>query len=215
MQTTLFGTKSLLQQAQDLAKEIAALPLKERVEALNAVRAVLHEISPFKDEPVDFVAWVPAEDVQANDYNPNKVAKQEMLLLRDSIQADGFTQPIVTFPEEDLRHVVDGAHRKLVGSEGEIRERLHGYLPVTVIDKSLEERMFSTVRHNRARGKHAVDLMADLVKALIQQGCTDVQIAEHLGMTADELVRLKQVVGIAKLFAIPEYTRAWGEDDKI
>lgn len=215
MQQTLFGTTSITEKAHEIASEIARMPLKEQITALNEVRAILHAVSPFNSEPVDYVAWVPADSVLANDYNPNRVAKQERALLHDSISADGFTQPIVVFPAPKEYIVVDGYHRKLEGSEGDLRERLYGYLPISMIRKSLEERMFSTVRHNRARGKHATDLMADLVRDLVQKGCTDDQIAEHLGMSADELVRLKQVVGIAKLFAIPEYTRAWGEDDKI
>ncbi len=156
---------------------------------------------------------VPMEKVQANEYNPNKVASVEYQLLKQSIEADGVTMPIVTFHdvENDRYIVVDGFHRyKILRDEFHCRE-----VPVVTIDKDIRERMASTVRHNRARGKHQVDLMAELVKDLIQKGCNDSEIASRLGMSDDELVRLKQVVGIAKLFAGSEYTRAWGENDEI
>lgn len=199
--------------ARALADEIHALPVDERVVALNEVRTILHEASPFAD-PVDLVLWVPAEAVQANDYNPNKVAEQEMNLLIDSIREDGYTQPIVSVHGEQVYVVVDGFHRNRVGKEVEdIRERIHGYLPVTLLNKPVDHRMASTVRHNRARGKHQVDLISELVKKLIQQGWPDDKIAQHLGMTEEELVRLKQVVGIAKMFATPEYSKSWGELD--
>ncbi len=151
---------------------------------------------------------VPMAKVKANDYNPNKVAPQEMDLLADSIEADGVTMPIVVYHDKqnDIYIVVDGFHRYLL-----LRDRYNcPEIPVTVIDKPLDERMASTVRHNRARGKHQVDLVAELVKALIRQGWEDEKIAVHLGMTMEELVRLKQVVGIARMFANPEYTKSWG-----
>ena len=156
---------------------------------------------------------VPAAKVQANEYNPNKVAVNEMELLKQSIEADGVTMPIVTYYDVaiDRYIVVDGFHRYILLTKHFGCQEV----PVVAIDKNIQDRMASTVRHNRARGKHQADLMAELVKAMIQRGCTDDEIAEHLGMTGDELVRLKQVVGIAKLFAIPEYTRAWGESDEI
>lgn len=154
---------------------------------------------------------VPIEKVQANEYNPNKVASVEYDLLRQSIEADGVTMPIVTYydPSTDRYTVVDGFHRyKILRDEFKCKE-----VPIVTIDKDMKDRMASTVRHNRARGKHQVDLMAELVKRLIREGCTDEEIAERLGMTDDELVRLKQVVGIAKLFSSPEHSKAWGEDE--
>jgi len=199
-----------------ILEQIKSLPLDEKINALNEVRTALHDVSPFVNEPVDLVLWVGNENVVGNSYNPNHVAKKEMELLVDSIDADGFTQPIVTNPETNFFSVVDGFHRKLVGSDdGKIKTRLHGYLPITLIDKSQEERRFSTIRHNRARGRHSCDLMGDLMKDLVQRGCSDGEISAHMGMSIDEIVRLKQVVGIAKLFAGPEYTRAWGESDEI
>jgi ParB-like chromosome segregation protein Spo0J len=154
---------------------------------------------------------VPVEKVRANEYNPNKVASTEYDLLRQSIEADGVTMPIVTYydPSTDKYIVVDGFHRYTI-----LRDIFKcKEVPIVTIDKNIKERMASTVRHNRARGKHQVDLMAELVKRLIREGCADEEIAERLGMTDDELVRLKQVVGIAKLFSAPEYSKAWGEDE--
>lgn len=189
------------------------LPEHYRVAALNRIREAVHEASPFT-EPVDLVLWVPADTVEANDYNPNTVASPEMKLLEHSIRTDGYTQPIVTAYDEDLGKyvVVDGFHRNRVGKEAaDIRERLHGYLPVTVLDKDIKERMAATIRHNRARGKHQVDLMGELVRDLVQKGWHDDEIAKHLGMSPEELLRLKQIVGIAKLFAAPDYSKSWGD----
>lgn len=189
------------------------LPVDERVEALNRIRTALHRVSPFED-PVDLVLWVKSDRVVANDYNPNHVAPPEMKLLALSILEDGYTQPIVTFYDEEqaIYIVVDGFHRSRVGREVlEIRKRLYDYLPVVVIDKTLGERMASTTRHNRARGKHQVDLMGDLVRDLVQKGWGDARIAKHLGMSPEELLRLKQIVGIAKIFAAPDYSKSWGD----
>jgi ParB-like chromosome segregation protein Spo0J len=199
---------------KNVIETIAALPIPERVSALNEIRTALHAVSPFAD-PVDLVLWVPSEQVVANNYNPNKVAVQEMKLLEDSIRADGYTQPIVAFQEPDRYQVVDGFHRNLIGKGVvDITAGLHGYLPVTLIRSDLPNRMASTIRHNRARGKHQVDLMGEVVRDLVQKGWGDEQIAKHLGMTEEELVRLKQIVGIAKIFANAEYTRSWGNTNE-
>ncbi len=190
-----------------------SLPEHYRVAALNRVREAVHAASPFED-PVDLVRWVPADNIAANDYNPNTVASPEMALLALSIREDGYTQPIVVAPgDEPGRYVVvDGFHRNRVGKEvADIRERTGGYLPVVVLEKGLQDRMASTIRHNRARGKHQVDLMGELVRSLVQKGWGDSRIAKHLGMSPEELLRLKQIVGIAKLFAAPEYSKSWGD----
>jgi ParB-like chromosome segregation protein Spo0J len=196
--------------------DLASLPLDERVNAINEIRRALHAISPFATEPVDLVEWVKAEDVQANDYNPNSVAPPEMELLRHSIMADGYTQPIVTMPDNGRRIVIDGFHRNRVGKEcADVRERVHGYLPVVRIKESQEDRgdrMAATVRHNRARGEHRVDSMAEIVIELKRRFWSDEKIAKELGMEPDEVLRLTQVTGLAGLFADREFSEAWAAE---
>lgn len=199
--------------AEALFRELDELPLAARVEAINRIRQALHRHSPFAAEPVDCVLWVPADDVAANDYNPNHVAPPEMRLLQLSIEADGYTQPIVAYDEGGHYTVVDGFHRSRVGKEAKkVRERVQGYLPVAVIrsDRTdLKDRMAATIRHNRARGVHGVMPMTDLVAALLREGWTDSEICKELGMDPDELLRFKQNSGIAALFADHTYSRAW------
>lgn len=159
--------------------------------------------------PVSRVQWVPAEKVQANDYNPNSVAAPEMRLLRLSIEADGYTQPIVVWWDEgrEVYEVVDGFHRHLIGKELGMP-----LLPVVVINADRTgkgDRMASTVRHNRARGKHSVDGMSDIVMELARRNWSDAKIAKELGMDADEVLRLKQITGLAELFADREFSEAW------
>lgn len=187
-----------------------------RIAALNLARAELHAISPFANEPVDCVQWVPAAEVVGNDYNPNSVAAPEMRLLEVSILADGFTQPIVANREDDIHIVVDGFHRSRVGKEStEVRSRTKGYLPLVQIrsgQQGVEDRMASTVRHNRARGKHGVDSMTSLVRYLAKKNWTDKKIGRELGMDPDEVLRLKQISGLAELFASDDYSEAWAPD---
>jgi ParB-like chromosome segregation protein Spo0J len=162
--------------------------------------------------PVYNVKAVPVEKVVANDYNPNKVAPPEMKLLELSIWEDGFTQPIVTYYNEvdDLYIVVDGFHRYSIGKTSKrIYEREYGMLPVVTINKEIGERMASTIRHNRARGSHNIDLMSNMVAELVEMGKSDSWIAKHLGMDVDELLRLKQITGLAALFKDREYSRSW------
>lgn len=193
---------------------LAMLPLAQRVEELNALREVLHAVSPFNSEPVDFVRWVRAEVVRSNDYNPNSVAPPEMELLRLSIEADGYTQPIVA---TDDFEVVDGFHRHRVGKEApDIQARVHGYLPVVEIRHSQADkadRMASTIRHNRARGKHKVEAMSDMVIELKRRNWSDEKIAKNLGMDADEVLRLCQISGLAELFKDQEFSQSWDIDD--
>lgn len=197
------------------------VPMPARVARLNAIRAVVSKHSPFASEPVDFVEWVPNDTVQANDYNPNTVAPPEMELLRLSILADGFTQPIVSMQEGDSRVVIDGFHRHRVGKEmPDVTARVHGYLPVVRIRADREgrnDRIASTIRHNRARGKHRVDAMSDIVVELKQRNWPDERIARELGMEADEVLRLCQMSGLAELFADEEFSASWdvadAEDD--
>ena len=184
----------------------------EQVSALNALREKLHDVSPF-NEPVEHIKWVPQEAVEGNDYNPNEVATPEMELLHKSIKEDGYTQPIVTY-ETDPGHfeIVDGEHRSIVGKEyDDIRDRLHDHVPVTVIDKPEEERMGSTIRHNRARGTHQIRDMSDIVVELFDRGWDDERIMEELGMERDEVLRLKQVSGLKKAFSDHEFSQSWTE----
>lgn len=160
--------------------------------------------------PVYNVKAVPIEKVQANTYNPNHVAPPEMKLLYDSIKNDGYTMPVVTYylPDVDKYEIVDGFHRyTIMLTHKDIYEREKGLLPVVVIDKPLTDRMASTVRHNRARGSHSIDLMVNIVAELKDAGMSDAWILKHLGMDAEELLRLKQVSGLAALFKDKEFSK--------
>lgn len=196
-----------------LAEYVDDLPLQDKVEAINAIRAIIHEHSPFKAEPVDFVQWVFSDQVQANDYNPNSVAPPEMKLLEHSISEDGYTQPIVGWDNEGKTEVVDGFHRNRVGKEcASVRARVSGYLPVTIInDTRLDrsDRIAATIRHNRARGKHKVEAMSDIVVELKRRNWSDERISKELGMDADEVLRLCQITGLAEVFANQEFSKAW------
>lgn len=163
-------------------------------------------------QPIDNVIWVPIDKVEANDYNPNSVAKIEMQLLYISILKDGYTQPIVTIydSEKDKYIIVDGFHRYSVCKMNkDIYERNNGLLPIVVIDKPVNERMASTVRHNRARGKHSISGMSNMVFKLLDNGWDDKEICNELGLEAEELLRLKHLTGFSKLFENIEYKKAW------
>lgn len=187
--------------------------LADAVAYLNELRAWIHDdLSPLEAMPVDLVRWVPIDKVTANDYNPNSVARNEMRLLYVSIDHDGYTQPVVTIYDEaaDRYTIVDGFHRYLtLRSSPELQKRTHGLLPVVVIAKDANDRMASTVRHNRARGKHSVDGMANMVFSMLDNGWSDEAICAELGMEPEELIRLKHVTGFSKLFEDVEYRRAW------
>lgn len=162
--------------------------------------------------PVYDVRRVPIEKVKANDYNPNKVAPPEMALLETSIWEDGYTQPVVTYRDHDNDEyiVVDGFHRYTTLKNSErIMEREKGHLPVVVIDKTLGERMASTIRHNRARGAHNIDLMSNIVSELVEMGKGDRWICKHIGMSPDELLRMKQITGVAALFMNRDFSDSW------
>lgn len=203
----------LVEQVKVLCEELRQLDEEERIECLNAIRLALHAISPFQTEPVDCVVWVNADAVGANDYNPNTVAPPEMELLKLSIEEDGYTQPIVAYREGDAYTVVDGFHRNRVGKEcPSVRERVKGYLPVTIVRtdrEDIEERMASTIRHNRARGKHGVQSMSRIVMDLARRNWSDAKIGKKLGMDPDEVLRLKQITGLAEMFADQEFSEAW------
>lgn len=187
------------------------MELNEKVRALNRIREALSRISPFTD-PVDLVQWIPAEKVQANDYNPNKVAPIEMELLYTSIRLDGFTQPIVAYRMDcDHYEITDGFHRSQVGKYSDIAESLNGYLPLSIINKPLDKRIGSTIRHNRARGTHQIRAMSDIIVTLTETGWTDAQIGEELGMELDEIIRLKQVSGLKQAFQNHKFSKSWTE----
>jgi len=185
----------------------------EKVEVINSIREFMHELSPFKNEPVDFVKWVKQDNVVANDYNPNAVAPPEMELLEISIMNDGYTQPIVTWPHEDTVEVIDGFHRNRVGKESKVvSERIKGYLPTVIIRKEQEsknDRIASTIRHNRARGKHAVNAMSDIVLELKKRNWSDSRVGKELGMDEDEVLRLCQISGLAEAFENEDFSEAW------
>ena len=199
---------------EQINAELDGLDLAERVDTINDLRAAIAVHSPFNAEPVDFVQWVPNTAVHSNDYNPNVVAPPEMELLRLSISADGYTQPIVTMDEGDgEREVIDGFHRHRVGKECEdVQKRVQGYLPVVTIRQDRMERkdrIASTIRHNRARGKHRIDAMSEIVVELKRRNWSDERVAKELGMDADEVLRLCQITGLSELFNDDDFSRAW------
>lgn len=186
----------------------------QKIAMINSIREAIHSVSPFKNEPVDFVKWVPGNQVIANDYNPNSVAPPEMQLLEVSIVNDGYTQPIVTWPKEDgTTEVIDGFHRNRVGKESkEVAARIQGYLPTVIIKKEREgknDRIASTIRHNRARGKHAVSAMSDIVIELKKRNWSESRIGKELGMDEDEILRLCQISGLAEAFENNDFSQAW------
>lgn len=198
----------------DILKE---LDLSVRIKKINQIKNELRKIGGFESEPVDSVMWVPAEKVEANDYNPNSVAPPEMELLHTSIQEDGYTQPIVVWLRDDgIYEVVDGFHRNRVGKEYEdIKERIGGYLPVVVINNERQDkgdRIAATIRHNRARGKHQIEKMSDIVLELKRRNWSDKKIGKELGMEPDEVLRLTQITGLAEMFADKEFSEAWEVD---
>lgn len=162
--------------------------------------------------PVYNVIPVPIEKVTANDYNPNSVAPPEMALLETSIWEDGYTQPVVTVydSENDKYVVIDGFHRYLtLKNSKRIYDRENGILPCVVLNKEMHDRMASTIRHNRARGSHNIELMSTIVAELVEMGKSDRWICNHIGMSADELLRLKQITGVAALFQNQEFSDSW------
>lgn len=204
------------EEIKNLISEIETLDITEKVKTINEIKEALKKISPFANEPVDCVQWVKEELVIANDYNPNTVAPPEMELLHTSILEDGYTQPIVVYQHDGIYEVVDGFHRNRVGKEcKDIHERIHGYLPVTIINDDRHEkadRIASTIHHNRARGKHRVEAMSDIVIELKRRNWSDAKIAKELGMDADEVLRLTQITGLAEMFADKEFSEAWEVD---
>jgi len=162
--------------------------------------------------PVYNIKRVPIEKIQANSYNPNAVAPPEFKLLYESIKQDGYTMPIVCYylEAEDKYEIVDGYHRyKVMKEYKNIYEREEGHLPVSIIDSLLENRMASTIRHNRARGSHSIELMSTIVSELVESGMSDAWIAKNIGMDLDEILRLKQITGLAALFKAKTFSNSW------
>lgn len=212
----LFDTpekSTLIDSCAALFKQLEDMDVQSKVEAINDIRFALLQHSPFKNEPVDCVRWIKSDLVNANDYNPNSVAPPEMKLLEHSITEDGYTQPIVSWSRDGVYEVVDGFHRHRVGKESEtVRARVHGYLPAVVINSNRQDkndRMASTIRHNRARGEHKVESMSEIVVELKRRFWSDAKIAKELGMDSDEVLRLQQVTGLAGLFTDAEFSEAW------
>ncbi|CAH5539210.1 IbrB-like domain-containing protein [Enterobacter cloacae] len=198
----------------EMKNYLQSLPEDKRIEAINAFRQAIHENSPFREQPVDCVLWIKQDEITANDYNPNNVAPPEKRLLCKSLEMDGFTQPIVVTGSE-ARHyeIVDGFHRHEIGSNRAVLKRqLKGYLPVTCLRKERQkkfDRIAATIRHNRARGRHQITAMSDIVRELVQLGWDDERISQELGMDSDEVLRLKQINGLLELFADRRYSEAW------
>jgi len=211
--------QSFLKSQEDALSFIADLDVHDKVEVINQLREWIHEYSPFRDNPVDMIRWVKMDTVHANDYNPNSVAPPEMDLLRLSIKNDGYTQPVVTWnnDEKNVREVIDGFHRTRVCKEvPEVSNRLHGYLPVVTANNtctSRNDRMASTVRHNRARGKHNVTAMSDMVTELKNRNWKNSRIAKELGMDEDEVLRLCQITGLEGLFKDGDFSNSWESSD--
>jgi len=185
---------------------------EEQIIFFEEVKEFIHEHSPLKEQPVNLVKWVDIDNVSPNDYNPNSVAKKEMGLLYTSILHDGYTQPIVTIYDEELKKyiIIDGFHRYFTcKSNKDILDRNKGRLPIVVLNKNINDRMASTVRHNRARGMHSVTGMSSMVFNMLENGWLDADICNELGMSVEELVKLKHITGFSKLFADKEYSKSW------
>ena len=196
----------------NLKDQISALEPAERLDWIEQCRQQLHELSPVQSQPVDRIRWVPIDQVRPNDYNPNSVAKIELGLLYTSIHHDGYTQPIVTIWDDEAQvyTIVDGFHRYFTAKNNpEIAERNLGRIPIVVIDKPINDRMASTVRHNRARGKHSITGMSNMVFQMLENGWSESEICKELGMEAEEVLRLKHITGFSKLFEDIEYKSAW------
>jgi len=200
-----------------LLETLEELEENEQIEEIELVREILHRAHPI-NQPIDRVKWVNIDEVEANDYNPNSVASKEMQLLYTSILHDGYTQPVVTIRDQDRGKyvIIDGFHRYFTAkSNPDILERNKGKLPIVVLEKDINDRMASTVRHNRARGSHSVNGMSNMVFKMLDNGWSDDRICNHLGMDPEELVRLKHITGFSKLFENAEYAKAWVSRNQI
>lgn len=208
--------RQILTDCKRAFSKLEGLDLELKVELINSIRQELREHSPFKAEPVDCVQWIKTDNVGANDYNPNSVAPPEMELLRLSIMSDGYTQPIVSWEQGEGYEVVDGFHRSRVAREcQDVKDRIMGYVPLVVIKEDRlgrNDRIASTIRHNRARGKHSVDAMSDIVIELKRRNWSPKKIGKELGMDQDEVLRLVQITGLAEMFKDQDFSEAWAAD---
>lgn len=199
---------------RQMTEYLQSLDSETQIDAINQFRLALHQLSPFRDQPIDCVLWVKSDVVTPNAYNPNNVAPPEKKLLQKSLEQDGFTQPIVVVKQtEQCYEIVDGFHRhELAKTKSSLHRQLHGYLPVSCLRPSPEgpsARMASTIRHNRARGRHQINAMSNIVRELSQLGWSGVRIGQELGMDPDEVMRLRQLNGLLELFADRQYSDAW------
>lgn len=185
----------------------------DKIQVINEVRKLIHEESPLKHHPVDFVFWKKSDKVEANEYNPNSIPPPEMKLLYESISNDGYTMPIVSYEDTNITRIVDGFHRRETEKRNaDISQSTFGHVPLTTIrDKQtgLSDRMASTIRHNRARGSHNIELMSQIVTELVEMGKGDAWICKHVGMSPDELLRMKQITGLASLFQNEDFSNSW------
>lgn len=206
-----FMRQKLINQLHDYLQTLSG---DDKIEAINQFRLALHDESPFRDQPIDCVLWVKEKQVSPNDYNPNNMAPQEKRLLAKSLEADGFTQPIVVIEKKACSYeIVDGFHRHLLShSKTTLKKRFQGYLPITQLennDGSVSSRMAATIRHNRARGRHQISAISDIVRELSHLGWSDEKIGLELGMDADEILRLKQINGLCEMFGNRQFSQAW------
>ena len=212
--------KEILELAKELSIKIESLKdVDSKIDIINQVRFEIHQVSPLKHHPVDCVFWERSEDVEKNEYNPNSIAPPEQELLETSIIEDGYTMPIVTYKNEDVGvddiaiKIVDGFHRRLsLQRSPEISMSTLGRIPITDIRNQQSgqgDRMASTIRHNRARGSHNIELMSTIVTELVEMGKGDAWICKHVGMSVDELLRMKQITGLASLFLNRDFSDSW------
>jgi ParB-like chromosome segregation protein Spo0J len=212
---------NICQEIEAFLNDLSGYPIDIKIHVINKIKLLLHSYGPFNTEPVDCVIWVKSEQLTANDYNPNKVAPPEMKLLEHSIVQDGYTQPIVTWdnPEKQKSEVIDGFHRNRVGKESKlVRNRIHGYLPIVGIRKEQSDkndRIASTIRHNRARGKHQVNAMSEIVIELKNRNWTNERISKQLGMDEEEVLRLCQISGLENIFTDKDFSKAWESSDYV
>lgn len=202
-----------------IKEEIAGLDeTMDNIEFINKLMEIVYANHPFRHNPVSCVRYVPLSKVKSNNYNPNSVAQQEMKLLHTSVVEDGYTMPVVTFYDKDKDEyiIVDGFHRySICRYYDDIYKLNNGYLPVVVIEKDLADRMASTVRHNRARGKHSIEGMSNIVLNMLKEGKSDIEVCMELGLEAEELVRLKHITGFAALFEGAKYSNSWEVNSQI